>query len=209
MTDDLPPKEYLERQKLAAELQMLARDAKYDLLRLVFSGLQALAVILGVYLGVSEFVIKDRAQRTQQQSIALSLIERGESAVVRKARESLKKLREDAYAVPVDSKLEGSTFPAIVTRFANETQELAGYFRGLNRGVRAGYIDADLVVMLLADDIRSVGDTLDDILGRMGHPGDKGDYPDLKPYCGFYALREKLDPKMQWKKAWGFDPCNE
>ena len=78
--------------------------------------------ILGVFLGVSEFVLKDRTQKTQQKSVALALVERGDSAAVHKARDALKRLRDDAYAVPVDSNLERKNFHAIVARFDSHSQ---------------------------------------------------------------------------------------
>lgn len=206
---DLPEKEYLERQKLVAELNKLGRDAKYELFRLLFAGFQSVALIFGVFVAVNEFVIKDRAQKTQQQSIALTLVERGDSAAVRKARDSLNRLYDEAYAVPVDRGIESQRFPGIVARFNKETHDLAAYYRALDRAIRAGYVDPELLVALLADDIQSTGHTLDEMLGRMGYPGTKSvnPYPDIRPYCSFYALRNRLDPRKFWARDWGGNPC--
>jgi hypothetical protein len=154
--NDLPDKEYLERQKLVAELIKLENDAKYELIRMVFSGLQAFAVIIGVYLGVNEFVVKDRTQKTQHQSIALTLIERVDSPDVRTALDALERLRDDAYTVPNNDDLlkKDEKFRPIRVRFEKQTRSLTTYFKMLNNGIKAGYLDPDLVVALLADEIR-------------------------------------------------------
>jgi hypothetical protein len=204
--EELPEKEYLERKKLIAELNKLRSENKFALFSLVFSGLQAMAVIFGVYLGVNEFVIKDHDQKAQQLSIALALIERGDSLTVRAAKDALRRCRDEAYDTPTGI-YEQKRFPSIVAKCDKETRDLAVFFKSLNRAIKVRYIDADLVLALVADDIQSVGETLDDILERMGGPGAKGEYPDLKPYCDFYALRKQLNPEEPWKKNWGFDPC--
>jgi hypothetical protein len=205
----LPSKECLERQKLAAELIKLRSDIKYGLIRTVFSGIQLLAIIIGVYLGVNEFIIKDRAQEAQHQSITLKLVEIGDSESVNSARDALIRIRDDVYTVPCNKKEEIKRFPDIVERFERETRDLSSYYRSLSRGIKAGYLDEDLVVALIADDIRLVGDIIDEIIGRLGPPGYKTIHPDLnlKPFCGFFALREKLEEKQFWKKNWAIDPC--
>jgi hypothetical protein len=54
-----------------------------------------------------------------------------------------------------------------------------------------------------------VDKTLDDLVVQMGGKSNAKIimYPDLKPFCDFYELQERLDKYKRWKDYGAIDPC--
>lgn len=100
----------LETKKLQLEIQALENTSRRDRIKFIVDLIQGMSIIVGIFIAINEFLLKDRESENQKSKVTLEYVQKIADVEIATAKDSLKYFRDLSFEMSIDNPREDSLF---------------------------------------------------------------------------------------------------